>query len=244
MYKGAYIIKVYFLICFFQIVYNFFSKGGSYISKVNFKSNKNIFILTIFVILLFSIFISLVFFNNKLKKINNKDKVLDVDLKKNINLGLENVVNVDAVIQEGYCNNVSISEKNDIIDTNYSSYSTITIPAISLYDIKIKDGIDVKTLNEYVGHFPSTSNFDGNVGLAAHNSGFKNNFFKDINKLNLNDSIIYKYNGEKRQYKVVKKVEIDSYDWSYLDNTNDNTLTLITCVKNMPNKRLVVQAVE
>lgn len=128
--------------------------------------------------------------------------------------------------------------------SNYSIYSTITIPAISLYDVKIKEGIDAKTLNEYVGHFPSTSNFDGNVGLAAHNSGFKNNFFKDINKLNLNDNIIYKYNGEKRQYKVVKKVEIDSYDWSYLDNTDNNTLTLITCVENMPNKRLVVQAVE
>lgn len=225
-----------------------FSKGGNYISKVNFKSNKNILILTIFSILLFSIFIFLVFFNNKLKKINNKDKILDVELNKNINLGLEDVVNVNTVIQEGYCNNASIVPKNDIIDTNglpnYSSYATITIPAISLYDIKIKDGIDAKTLNEYVGHFPSTSNFDGNVGLAAHNSGFKNNFFKDINKLNLNDKIIYKYNKEKRQYRVAKKVEIDSYDWSYLDNTNDNLLTLITCVENMPNKRLVVQAVE
>ncbi len=32
-----------------------------------------------------------------------------------------------------------------------------------------------------------------------------------------------------RKYKVDKKVEIDSYDWSYLNQTNDNRITSITC---------------
>ncbi len=27
-------------------------------------------------------------------------------------------------------------------------------------------------LNGYIGHFPTTSNLDGNVGLAAHNRGY------------------------------------------------------------------------
>ena len=41
-----------------------------------------------------------------------------------------------------------------------------------------------------------------------------------------------------------KKIEIDSYDWSCLNSTNDNRITLITCIDDKPDKRLVVQAVE
>ena len=37
---------------------------------------------------------------------------------------------------------------------------------------------------------------------------------------------------------------IDETDWSYLQETEDNRLTLITCVKGQSDKRLCVQAVE
>ena len=125
---------------------------------------------------------------------------------------------------------------------NLSSY--LSIPTIKLYNIKIKDGIDESTLNDYIGHFPNTSNWNGNIGLAAHNRGYKNNFFSKIKYLENGDEIVYNVNNNIKKYKVEKKIEIDSYDWSYLQNTNDNRITLITCVENKENKRLVVQGIE
>jgi sortase A len=113
-----------------------------------------------------------------------------------------------------------------------------------LFNIPIKNGIGLDILNDYIGHFPDTSYFNGNIGLAAHNRGYINNYFMDINKLKNNDEIIYKLNGKTRIYEVYNKVEIDSYDWSYLENTNNNIITLITCIANKPNNRLVVQGIE
>ena len=127
-------------------------------------------------------------------------------------------------------------------DNNIISY--LSIPSISLEKAPIKEGIDEVTLNEYIGHFPSTSKTDGNIGLAAHNRGYKNNYFMNINKLQDGDEIIYRVDDIIKKYKVEKKIEIDSYDWSYLNQTADNRITLITCIDNSPTKRLVVQAVE
>ena len=135
---------------------------------------------------------------------------------------------------------VNVSSNSD--SKNVDSY--LSIPTIKLYYIKIKDGIDENTLNEYIGHFPNTSNWSGNIGLAAHNRGYKNNYFSNIKYLENGDEIIYNVNNNIKKYKVKKKIEIDSDDWSYLQNTNDNRITLITCVENKGNKRLVVQGIE
>lgn len=101
-------------------------------------------------------------------------------------------------------------------------------------------------LDEYIGHFSNTSLGNGNIGLAAHNRGYKNNYFENIDKLKINDKIIYEYNYNKKVFLVKNIFLIDSTDWSCLrnDNKDKNTITLITCVRNKPDKRLVVKATE
>ena len=42
--------------------------------------------------------------------------------------------------------------------------------------------------------------------------------------------------------KIIKV--INETDWSLLESTDDNRLTLITCVKGQSSKRLCVQAIE
>ena len=37
---------------------------------------------------------------------------------------------------------------------------------------------------------------------------------------------------------------IKSTNWSYLENTAENKITLITCIENKPDERLCVQAIE
>lgn len=120
----------------------------------------------------------------------------------------------------------------------------LTIPAINLYNIPIKNGTSQEVMKKYIGHFENTSFDTGNIGLASHNRGLGANYFKNIHKLNKGDNIFYTYENVVRKYKVNKKVVIDSYDWSNLESTTNNIITLITCIENKPNLRLCIQAVQ
>lgn len=99
-------------------------------------------------------------------------------------------------------------------------------------------------MEDYVGHFEETEKFTGNVGLAAHNRGYKNNYFQDLKKLKEGDFIFYHYQGQEKTYMVVKFGIIEDTNWTYLEKTEDNRITLITCVENEPAYRRYVQAIE
>jgi len=121
---------------------------------------------------------------------------------------------------------------------------TLTIPDILLDNAIIKEGTELQTLSSAIGHFTSTSLYAGNVGLASHNVGESGDYFKNLNKIKKGSEIYYQTNFGTRRY-VVKTIEIiDETDFSYLQTTKDNRITLITCVHNQPTKRLCVQAVE
>lgn len=121
---------------------------------------------------------------------------------------------------------------------------SLTIPKISLDKAPIKEGIELNTLSEAIGHFPSTSLLSGNVGLASHNGGDKAPYFEKLNKLKEGDEIYYESIYGTIKYIVKTSVVIDETDFSYLEETDDNRLTLITCVRNQPTKRLCVQAIQ
>lgn len=120
----------------------------------------------------------------------------------------------------------------------------IKIPAINV-TADISEGTTQKVIAKYVGHFTKTSKLDGNIGLAAHNRGIGvESYFKNIKNLQIGDVIIYQKDEEVKVYKVTENVVIDETDWTYLENTNDNRITLITCVENKPEYRRCVQALE
>lgn len=119
----------------------------------------------------------------------------------------------------------------------------IEIPKISLI-ANIAEGTTKETLNKFVGHFDITSKETGNVGLAAHNRGYEVNYFHDLKLLVKGDEIKYKYNGFEKIYEVEKCKIIKDTDWEYLEDTEENRLTLITCVENQPEYRRCIQAVE
>ena len=119
----------------------------------------------------------------------------------------------------------------------------IEIPIISL-KANIKEGTEKEILDNYVGHFEETQRENGNIGLAAHNRGYKNNYFENIKKLKENDSILYHYKNLSREYKVKNSNMIKDTDWESLENTEENMITLITCVENQPEYRRCIQAVE
>lgn len=99
-------------------------------------------------------------------------------------------------------------------------------------------------MDKYIGHFEETTKDTGNIGLAAHNRGYENNYFERLKELKEGDKIVYYYKNTKRKYEVVKHIIIQDTDWTNLEDTEENTITLITCVENEPTYRRCVQAVE
>lgn len=119
----------------------------------------------------------------------------------------------------------------------------IVIPSIGLI-APIAEGTTQEVMLEYVGHFENTKLWKGNIGLAAHNRGYPINYFEKVKDLKLGDEIIYKTPYGEKIYEVTLYKIIDQTDWSYLQETQDNRITLITCVRNKPENRLCVQAIE
>ena len=74
--------------------------------------------------------------------------------------------------------------------------------------------------------------------------GYPVNYFGKLKDLQIGDEIIYKTKYGTKKYKVIIKTVIKDTDWSYLRNTEDNRITLITCVENKPELRRCIQALE
>lgn len=122
------------------------------------------------------------------------------------------------------------------------SIGRLKIDEIDL-NVKVYETESLESLAKGAGHFKSTSCWDGNIGLCGHNRGVTNHFGK-IHTLDKGDKIKYTTKLGTRTYKVVSVKKIEETDFSYLQRTSDNRITLITCVNNQPAKRWCVQAVE
>ena len=74
--------------------------------------------------------------------------------------------------------------------------------------------------------------------------GYPVNYFGKLKELQIGDEIIYTTKYGTRKYEINIKTIIEDTDWSYLRNTEDNRITLITCVENKPNLRRCIQGIE
>lgn len=122
------------------------------------------------------------------------------------------------------------------------SIGAIKIPSLDI-DMKVWEGETNASMRKGLGHYSSTSAWDGNVGVCGHNRGAKYviGAIKDMEK---GDTITYTTIYGTRTYQVASVEIISSSDWSYLQATSDNRITLTTCLANSPEKRVCVQAVE
>lgn len=118
----------------------------------------------------------------------------------------------------------------------------IIIPAIQL-EAQIAEGTSQEVMSQYVGHFENTPKLNGNIALGAHNRGYAVNYFQNLKKLKKGDKIQYYYQGEEKQYQVETITMIKDTDWSYLQNTTKDKITLITCVENQPEYRRCIQGI-
>lgn len=202
----------------------------------------NIVSLLITIVIYF--FVTNVSINFCLQSIFNmfKKSVVQVELNSNsVNLNSDNGIEEKIEIQNDYPKNQIVT--NEVIEDTKEVNWKILIPAIAL-EAEISEGTSKEIMDKYVGHFEETSKSVGNVGLAAHNRGYNVNYFANLKKLKEGDKIIYKCYGFERTYVVTKNLIITDEDWSYLEETEKNTITLITCVENEPMYRRCIQGKE
>lgn len=134
-----------------------------------------------------------------------------------------------------------IENKNkSIINTHVVDKSTnledgigiLNIPKIDLKVI-IEEGTDMKTLRHSVGHFKDTPMpwENGNSAIAGHRQYTYGEFFNRVDEIEIGDLIDIQTLHGKINYKVIKKEVIEATQMEVLDNTDEDCLTIITCVK-------------
>ncbi len=119
----------------------------------------------------------------------------------------------------------------------------ISIPAIGVKNYYLWEGATNSSMNKGLGHFATTSVWDGNVGLCGHNRGAKY-IIGAIKDMDVGDKVTYTTSEGTRTYEVEAIEKIRSDDWSVLDATADNRITMITCVAGDYSHRWCLQAVE
>ena len=119
----------------------------------------------------------------------------------------------------------------------------ISIPAIGVKNYYLWEGATNSSMNKGLGHFATTSVWDGNVGLCGHNRGAKY-IIGAIKDMDVGDKVTYTTSEGTRTYEVEAIKKIRSDDWSVLDATADNRITMITCVAGDYSHRWCLQAVE
>jgi len=126
------------------------------------------------------------------------------------------------------------------------SIGVLEIPAIRLSASVFESDDNMEDMEKGIAHFPSTSAFEGNVGMSSHNINPNGSagYFLNLYKLGEGDIITYITDIGTRNYTVSSISAISEEDWSMLGFTDDNRITLITCISGQPDKRLCIQAKE
>lgn len=139
------------------------------------------------------------------------------------------------VQQPGYTSAQGMAYKN-------GSIGTVKIPKLGI-SVPVWEGESTASMAKGLGHYSTTSAWDGNFGVCGHNRGAKYNIGA-ITNLVAGDIITYTTIYGTRTYEVSMVKIIANNDWSYLQGTVDNRITLTTCLENHPESRVMVQAVE
>ena len=193
-------------------------------SKLNIYTTRSINVISLIITIV--VFLSVCFISNIFNKVDFKT------FRSSQSLSRRTIFKNDNLEQ----NNSNINQVN-----NYNWY--IEINSINL-KAPIEETTEADVLSRSVGHFEDTSLKEGNIGLAAHNRGYEVNYFENLKSVKIGDEIIYKYNDFEMIYEIDTIEIIEDTDWSYLEETEDNKITLITCVENEPNFRRCVQATQ
>lgn len=136
---------------------------------------------------------------------------------------------------------VNENEVKQEIKVNY--IAVIKIPKIGVEKGLCQKGSYCNNVNKNIqilneADYPDVAN--GNFMLAGHSGSGRVAYFKNVYKLDIDDSISVIYGGFEYKYKIVNIYDIEKTgSANIIRNKDKNTLTLITCRHNT-NKQIIV----
>lgn len=123
--------------------------------------------------------------------------------------------------------------------------AVLEIPKINLKKGLVSPNSNLNNVNKNI-QILTTSNMpdqkEKNLILAAHSGSSKVSFFKNINKLVLNDYIYVYYQNIKYYYKIIRKYEVEKTGKISIENKNKQTLLTLTTCSYKKNKQLIIIA--
>lgn len=137
----------------------------------------------------------------------------------------------------------SFTQYNDSFLLANGAVGSISIPALGIKNMYAWQGETNASMAKGLGHFVSTSVWDGNVAFCGHNRGAAY-VIGGIKDMHPGDTLTYTTSMGTRTYVVQTVTTIPSDDWTYMQSTSDNRITLITCVAGDYSQRWMLQAVE
>lgn len=122
-------------------------------------------------------------------------------------------------------------EKVNLEDINgYKPIAIIEIPSIKLSQALV-EGISDDVLKYFLGHFPDSAlpGEKGNFSVAGHRVSDYTDAFINLYKVKSGDEVIVKTHDKKYTYVIEENFIVEPEDIQVLDNTEDATMTLVTC---------------
>lgn len=201
----------------------------------------------------FIIFV-LICFTNKLIKTSNFKLLNILGNREIIKVQFDDGITDQSKLEEKELTQITTNEENNAKDTNTTKNETqenekttkewyLEIPRIFL-EAEISEGTSKEVMDVAIGHFEESSKTTGNICLAAHNRGYPVNYFQNLKLLKKGDTIYYRHKEFAKEYIVTENNIIADTDWTYLEETEENTITLITCIENEPEYRRCVRGIE
>lgn len=125
--------------------------------------------------------------------------------------------------------------------TNGKGFAILNIPKLDL-EIGIVQGVEINDIKYNVGHFPDSAmpGEKGNFAIAGHRVSYFGEPFKEIEKLKKGDKVYVTYNGHKYTYEVEEMYEVTPDQTESLKQTEDATITIVTCTIGAK-KRIIVK---
>ena len=149
----------------------------------------------------------------------------------------------EEIIQTEETNN-EIKDENNKENKKTINYTAILeIPSINLKQGVVNSTKNFNSIN-YAISVDKHSNYpdkEGNFILYAHSGNSSIAYFRNLNKVNINDKVYVYYNGIKYEYIITNKYDIKKTGTANIIKSNtDKYITLITCNPNKDGYQIVI----
>ncbi|MCR1952682.1 class D sortase [Clostridium sp. DSM 100503] len=147
------------------------------------------------------------------------------------------------VLEETFNEESEDFSKEEKLINGYKPIALVEIPSINLSQ-GLVEGITDDILQYYLGHFEISAKpgEKGNFIVAGHRVSDYSEAFINLYKVRIGDKVLVKVNKKEYVYEITDSFIVSPSRVDVLENTDEATITLITCTVGAKN-RLIVKGI-